>query len=147
MCVLSIISSVATSPEATRANGGAHRPRCDHLLWRLSTVDGGPYAGGTSRQRQSGFFSTCRIPLITRRPSTRGRPGLPKGKLLLDHHTCLVRQPEQLRQRRLSQQAVTYRKQGRPLPQLAARAPYPGKGLDLSGFKSKSTIAYDSPKI
>jgi hypothetical protein len=45
----------------------------------LYIVVGGPYACGQSRQRHP-VFKTWKMPLITRRSSTRGLPGLPRGR-------------------------------------------------------------------
>src|SRR5258705_719377 len=42
-------------------------------------VVGGPYSGGQSHHRQP-LFSTCKMPLITRRSSTRSLPRTSLGK-------------------------------------------------------------------
>src|SRR6266566_7174611 len=42
-------------------------------------VVGGPYSGGQSHHRQP-LFSTCKMPLITRRSSTRSLPRTSCGK-------------------------------------------------------------------
>jgi hypothetical protein len=53
-------------------------------------VVGGPYSGGQSHQRQP-LLSTCTMPLITRRSSTRSTPRTSVGKwgLIRDHCSSL----------------------------------------------------------
>src|SRR5215208_8174975 len=77
MWVASMANSSGMAPAwATCSNTERQTPCRTHLLYRLYRVVCGPYAGGASRQRQPDF-KTCRMPLITRRSSTRRAPGRP----------------------------------------------------------------------
>jgi hypothetical protein len=78
--VLSIAALFVTAPASTSAsNSLSQKPRCDQRLKRLYNVVDGPYSSGQSHHRQP-TFSTCRMPEITRRSSTRRAPGWFFGK-------------------------------------------------------------------
>src|SRR5579875_898198 len=72
--VLSTMARSGGSPQsASAANNSCHSPRWLQRLNRLNSVVRGPYASGTARQRRPSR-NRCRMPLITRRSSTRGLP-------------------------------------------------------------------------
>jgi hypothetical protein len=65
----------APAPASTSASSSfSQKPRRDQRLNRLQTVVDGPYSPGQSHQRHP-TLSTCKMPEITRRSSTRLAPG------------------------------------------------------------------------
>src|SRR5580658_2722581 len=80
MCVESIICVFVDRPRAASSrNNRSHTPRSAQRTKRLYIVVVGPYSGGQSHHRQP-LLSTCTIPLITRRSSTRSLPRTSAGK-------------------------------------------------------------------
>src|ERR1043166_3029409 len=78
---------LVTAPASTNGSSSfSQKPRRDQRLNRLYTVVEGPYSAGQSHQRQP-TFSTCKMPEITRRSSTRRAPGWFVGRCgsIADH--------------------------------------------------------------
>src|SRR5205814_2684345 len=79
-CVESIICMAVTPPfSASSRNRLSQMPRRAQRTNRLYIVVGGPYSAGQSHQRQP-LFSTCTMPLMTRRSSTRSTPRTSVGR-------------------------------------------------------------------
>src|SRR4051812_17852606 len=74
---IDVLSTRATSggseQDASLASSFCQRPRSLQRSNRLKRVVRGPYSAGIARQR-SPSRNRCRMPLITRRSSTRGLP-------------------------------------------------------------------------
>ena len=72
--VLSTMARSGGSPQlAKAAYSSCHSPRSLQRLKRLNSVVLGPYSSGRARQRKPSL-NRCRMPLMTRRSSTRGLP-------------------------------------------------------------------------
>ena len=71
--VPSSISSLDGPPAASVSNARCHTPFFAHLTQWLYSVFFGPWQAGASTQRPS-LISTCTMPEITRRSSTRAPP-------------------------------------------------------------------------